>query len=285
MNQTNKYYEHSGIIGFLGPVYMIILGSLGALVFGAIYGYATDYISHLPGRGLVALRLFITFGLGCVVGFLVGIGGRYGKVRNPKALLFFGFISGLIAEYANWVSWVFAYYKQQTLILSPFDMLEFAKSLESNISGINFNDWTPAVIIIYLFWVIEAIIIIGSAMIVARMMLSSTPFCERCDKWIKEEDLISPLDPIGSPDELKSRLEQGDFSLLKSLKIKAAETDAYTQIKLRHCPSCQHSNYLTIRAEIVSVDSNNKKKKSGTDIITNLIITYEQYKMINEQWQ
>ena len=65
MNQINVYYRHSGAIGLMGPVYMIIFGTVGTLVLGIIYGYAIFYIPY------IAHNFLITLGFGALVGFIV----------------------------------------------------------------------------------------------------------------------------------------------------------------------------------------------------------------------
>ena len=84
MNQKNKYYEHSGQIGLIGPIYMIVFGTVAALVLGAIYGYAIYYIPF------IYFRFIITLIFGAAVGHSIGIGGKLGKVRNAKCIPAFG---------------------------------------------------------------------------------------------------------------------------------------------------------------------------------------------------
>ena len=277
MNQVDKYYEHSGVVSPIGVVYMTILGVVGAVVFAIIYGYATFYIPF------IYLNFFLTLGLGIGVGLLVGFGGKFGKVRNSKMLLIFGFIFGLFAEYANWVSWIFAYSKEEILILNPSDMINMIQLLSENGAWSIFG-WTPTGVEIYAIWGIEAVIIIGTSTIVALSMISSTPFCETCTKWVEEKISIFPLTPINNPSELVSQLEQGDYSSLKTLEKSDTKIDAYTQIDLLQCPTCQQSNFLTIKSIIVSKDDEGKEEKNENILIENLIITNENYKIIKEQW-
>ena len=55
MNQPNTYYKHSGAMGAMGLVYMVLFGSVGALVLGVVYGYAMCYVPF------IYLNLFIGF--------------------------------------------------------------------------------------------------------------------------------------------------------------------------------------------------------------------------------
>lgn len=279
MNQPGKYYEHSGTVGVAGIIYMVLLGAVGAVVLGAIYGYAIYYIP------LIYLNFIITIGFGWGVGFLVGKGGKAGKVRNSKALLLLGLVLGLFAEYTGWVSWIYAYTDQQTLVLSPLVILDFAGAISQG--GIwSIFGWTPTGVALYLFWLTEAAIIVGASALVAWAELSSTPFCEKCDKWIEEEEILSPLDPVGDQNELKSQLELGDYTLLKTLKIKGPESDGnnYTKVTLLHCPECRQNCFLTVKSVMVTFDSDNEENTTEIDVVENLIITPDHHSMLKGQW-
>jgi hypothetical protein len=276
MNQANRYYEHSGSMNMTGPIYMLISGICGSLVLGLIYGFAIFYIPF------IYLNFFITLGFGLFVGFIVGLGGKLGKVRNSTVLLLFGFLFGIFAEYTGWVSWIYASSSQEIFTLDPLKILQILQIL-SNDGAWGIFGWTPTGIALYCIWGIEAIMIIGASTMGALAILASTPFCERCDKWIEEEDEIL-LEPITDAEELKSQLEQNDYNFLKSLKKTEGETEDYTQINLLHCPTCNENYYLTLISVEVTLDSDNKETKEENNILENLIITAEQYRMLKEQW-
>ena len=69
MYEAKKYYEHSGAVGVIGPMYMVVFGGVGALVLGAVYGYAIFYIP------IIYFNVLITVGFGAGVGALVGVIG------------------------------------------------------------------------------------------------------------------------------------------------------------------------------------------------------------------
>ncbi len=152
MYQEKKYYEHSGVIDLKGIIFMIIFGAVGTLVLGTIYGYATFYIPF------IYLNFIITLGFGVGVGLLVGIGGRLGKVRNSKALLIFGFIFGFIAEYAGWISWIFAFSEQEALVFMPSRILNAIQFVSEN-GAWSLFDWVPTGTFLYIVWGIEAFIV------------------------------------------------------------------------------------------------------------------------------
>ncbi len=81
MMRQSPYYEHSGVIGMFGPILMILFGLAGAVAGGAIYGYLIFYIPF------IYLNFFITLGFGALVGYLVGMGAKIGKIRNVPVTL------------------------------------------------------------------------------------------------------------------------------------------------------------------------------------------------------
>ena len=296
MDDINKYYEESGKIGIIGPIYIIILGVVSSLVLGAIYGYAIFYIPF------IYLNIFITMALGGFVGHAVAIGGKYGKVRNENALLLFGFIFGLFSEYISWVSWIHAYSEQEVLIYSPAVILEVMQELSVNGAWSIFG-WTPTGNWIYSIWSIEAIMIVGFSAILA--MMNSVPFCEQCYKWVEEGETIEPLEPLDVTSELVGQWENENYSSLKSLEESDLESDLesdfesdfesdseidfesdhYFRIELLQCPSCQDSNFMTIVEVEISEDSDGEEHVSEIAVIQNLILTssgFQKIKLIGD---
>lgn len=277
MKHTNKYYKHSGKFGLMGPIYMFMIGAVGTLVLSAIYGYAIYYIPF------IYLNFLITLGFGACVGILVGYGGKLGKVRNSGLLLIFGLIFGILAEYAGWVSWVFAVSKQQALALQPLDIFAVVRLVGQEGAWSIFG-WTPTGAALFAIWGIEAIMIIGTSTLASWGVVSSTPFCEHCNRWVEDRNSITPLEPIVDPDQFKSKLERNGAEVVKALKKVKAENDAYTQLDLINCPGCEYSYYLSLKSINVEVDSKGKEKKDENDIVENYILTTDSYRTISQSW-
>jgi hypothetical protein len=261
----------------MGPIYMLIIGAVCTLVLSAIYGYAIFYIPF------IYLNLFITLGFGACVGFLVGYGGKIGKVRNSKLLLIFGLIFGIIAEYAGWVSWVFAFSKQEVLVLYPFNILAVIK-LVGHEGAWSIFGWTPTGAALFTIWGIEAIMIIGTSTLASWGVVGFTPFCEHCNRWVEDRNSITPLEPIVDPDNFKSQLEQGGDTVVKTLKKVESGKKAYTQLDLINCPGCEYSYYLSMKSINVEVDSKGKEKKDEKDIVENFILSTDSYRTISQNW-
>lgn len=278
MSKAYSYYQHSGAIGPLGPVYMTLLGAIGVVLLGAVYGYAIYYIP------LIYFNFFITLFFGLGVGFLVGYGGKLGKVRNSWAVIVFGLIFGVLAEYAGWISWIHAASEQAYLLTSPREIFEVLGNVAERGAWSIFS-WTPKGAALYAIWAIEAIMIIGGSTVSAWGVVSSTPFCEHCNKWVEETTTISNLAPLPDPQEMKHQLEQGDFTTLNSLESLEGASAEYTQLALPHCPGCEGSYFLTVKGVTVSKDSKGKEKKDETTLVENLHISAADYQMLLERRQ
>lgn len=277
MSQTNNYYKHSGKIGPLGPIYMIVFGVLAALVLGAIYGYAIFYIPF------IYLNFFITLFFGAIVGYAIGLGGKMGKVRNSSLMLLFGFVLGVIAEYVGWVSWILAFSEQEAFLLNPTHMSNVL-SLVAEGGAWTIFGWTPKGTSLYLIWLIEAVMIIGASTLVSWSVISAVPYCEPCGKWVENKYAFSPVSSIENVDTLKSQLESGDFSSLQALEKLDSPANASTLVEVFHCDGCNKNFYLTVKSVVVSVDSDNKEKKEETTVIENLIVSSDQFEAMKGFW-
>ncbi len=270
------YYKHSGAIGCAGLIYMTIFGTLATLILGIVYGYAIYYIPF------IYLNFFITLFYGGIVGLSVGIAGKLGKVRNTGVLMLFGFIFGLLAEYAGWVGWTSAIIEEVSflpLFFSPLGIsalisLAAAKGVWS-IFGL-----TPTGLALYLIWGLEAFLVIGTSTLVAVASLMSTPFCEQCKRWVDESESISLLSAIPNPDELKAQLEQGNYSALNGLKMLEQKNENYSELELMQCSKCQQFHLMTLKSVTIKLKANGKEDEKKEDIVENLLLSSTVYEAI-----
>lgn len=278
MDESNRYYQSSGTIGAAGPILMILFGVIGTLILGAVYGYAVFYIPF------IYLNFLITAIYGAGVGYLIGLGGKWGKVRNSGVLALFGFLFGCIAVYTGWVSWIFAVSEQTALAILPSNVWGVMTSLAEEGAWEIFG-WAPSGAALFTIWGIEAFIIFGLSAGVAWAMLSSTPFCEHCKQWVETKHEIEPLSLVENPHELREQLEAGNFEMLKALKLLEVAPTTYSRIELLHCPGCQQNDFLTVESVEVTIDSDKTETKNENGIVQNLIITPEQIRMLKAHWQ
>lgn len=81
MTKPDMYYQESGAMSTKGIIYTIGAGIFGAVVFGAVYGYASWYIP------LIYFNLILCGLFGVGLGWLVGKASYLGEVRNQSFLM------------------------------------------------------------------------------------------------------------------------------------------------------------------------------------------------------
>ncbi len=89
-----RYYRPSGRIGFRGPLVMALGSLAGAILLGAIYGYWMWYM-HLY------LMFLAPLAYGFVIGAIVGLAARLGKVRNTAFVGWFAVAVGVLSFYTG----------------------------------------------------------------------------------------------------------------------------------------------------------------------------------------
>ena len=275
--QPSKYYKHSGAVPVNGLVLMALYGAAGAVLVAAIYGYADYYIP------LVYFNMLLAVGFGSVVGWCVGLGGKRGQVRNSWAMAAFGFLAGCLAEYAQWVAWVFASSKQEIVAFTPAQLWTVIQYVDENGAWSVFGS-TPTGWELYIYWGLEALVIVGMSVVVAGFYLSTAAYCEHCKRWADEKQSVLPLDAVGDPKGLQSRLEQGDLAGLKALKKLPGDAAVFTVLNLNKCRGCAQSNFLSLDAVTITVDKKGKKNRHTRKLLENLVLNSEQYRALKDAW-
>jgi hypothetical protein len=154
---------------------------------------------------------------------------------------------------------------------SPDQVIAAAKMIAQK-GAWSIKDFTPKGIVLFALWGVEAAVIICVSTILSYSMLKSYIFCERCNQWIDNEKIVEPKEACANPDEMKTYLEQGNFTSLMALK--KAETDSmdFTEIQINHCPRCRQLFLLSLKSVTLKVDKKGKVEKQEKDIVKNLLI-------------
>ncbi len=275
-HQGDVYYKDSRAISCAGLIYMVIVGTVVTLILSIIYGYVTSLVRS------IYLAFFIAFFYGWIVGYVVGFAGKLGKVRKRGVLLLFGFIFGTLAEYAGWVSWISAVLEEVdmlTLFFSPGIILSVITI--GAVEGVwSIFDWTPTGLTLYIIWGIEAIIVIGTATLVAGRALVAEPFCKYCNRWVKQTQSVFRLEPVTNPDQLKTQLEHGDYTSLDTLKKVETGSTNYTKLELLQCPTCQQFRLLTVKSVNINSNFRGNVETKENEIVENLLLDSKTYDTI-----
>lgn len=269
-----SYYQHSGKIGCLGLPLLLLVGIPCILMLGFVYGYAIYYIPF------IYFNFFIVLGYGGVAGFVVGKLARLGKVRNGKVIFFSGLLVGLLAEYTGWITWLTAATGDLWMLggfLFPMEVLSLIQMLNQegvwSIFGVTPTGW-----FLNLIWIVEAMMVIGAAVLFCTGTGLAVPYCEKCKRWVDQEEMITLLEQLADPNLFKAQLEQGDYASILSLKKTSG--DRFTKIKLRQCTSCQQLNMVSVSDVTSYLNNKGEPKSNERSIVNQLLISSELYTAI-----
>lgn len=237
---------------------MFLIGGLVAVpILALIYSYAIWYIPF-P---------YINFILAGVFGYAIGMAIiiimiRMGKVRNKNLARFFAILGAFLGLYFAWAVWAdlaihvgdsfvnVRFSEVLALVLNPGLLFELIGEINSvGVWGLKSTavSGTPLTII----WIIEAIIIVGVALLVSSGA-SSQPFCEINKKWFDTKD-AKPHAFLTDPEPIIDALASGDVETVQGVEVPldgAAENHSVWQIYFNET----NENYLSIVNKVKKVN-------------------------------
>jgi len=130
---------------------------------------------------------------------------------------------------------------------------------------------TPSGVFLAVIWVIEAVIILGGAWLLAKAQ-ATEPFSEASNEWADEETLAHPLTFAQDVATTRTALESGQLHHLTPHT--SAETDApFARLKLHSAPNDHNCRYLTLENVTTTVDKKGKASQSTTTVVQHLAIS------------
>lgn len=270
--QATTHYRSSGAFSPLAFPTVLLVGLPAAMLLATIYAYAILYI---PIAGYVTFILSVGFGLLCGVAF--GYAMRLGKVRNRTLGIALPLLLGLLAFYAHWAIWVYAFLQRADvdaslvgLFFQPSVLWEIVASINKTGAWELFHS-TPTGIVLWLLWTAEALLIVVPCVFGAFAMISA-PFCERCGKWCDEEEGVQTLRTTDD-NTVKAHAEAKDFAALRALGTADADELHFLRLDIHRCASCDHTNTLSVQRISISKDDKGKESRSTDALVTHLLLT------------
>lgn len=230
-------YKHSGELGPLGLV-APLLTTVAAIALSVAYAYINVWS---PIAGYISLLFVAAFGFGLFSA--VVLIGKLVKCRNATFMTAVGVWTGIVALYASWAFFVYALMSRydETFQAGMLDVLVSPGAVWATILQINENGWytikslTPTGVVLWAFWGIEALIVLGASALGGASALSGEVFCERCNSWCEDSDVTPRLrTPEGGADGLST----GNLSALEALAASAPEENPHLQVAIKQCGSC-----------------------------------------------
>jgi len=282
------YYQPSNKAPLGGALSFLLFGTIAAALLAWVYVYAIWYIPF------VYINFFICVGMGFVLGAVLMTLVRLGRLRNPAVVTGLGLVVGLAAVYLEWSVYLTLFFNSTTTgagadadTSTSFsnhlfaDIVSHPRALWAAMIKINeTGTWTLKGAtakggFLWFVWAVEALIIAGSALLLARSQ-ALDPFSETSKQWADEEALAQPADYAPDADAMRRALETGQFQALTPCGGDAAAA-SFARLKLHSVPNDTTCQYLTLENVTLKTDSKGKTRESTATIVQHLSISPATY--------
>jgi len=265
-----EQYRSSGRIGPLGIPAMLLVGGVGAVVLGVIYAYVIAWIPF------IYISCIASIGLGAILGLGVDMAARFGRVRNPAAAHFIGFIAGLVGLYVAW-AWDgtarFSGEADMPVFWNPIALWGYVNLFYHEGFWTLVGDNAVSGIFLGIVWAIEAVVIVGASTFLAGSN-ASEPFCESCGVWTDETEDFKRLLPPEDKDALE-QLGEGNLDVLSAFTSCSPGKPQTIRLDLHACPECADTRFLTVNLARISMDDEGEVSDETTPIVERLILDAE----------
>lgn len=289
------YYQPSNKMPLGGVLLFMLGGVLAAAVLAFVYIYAIWYIPF------VYINFFICLGFGLILGGILSLLARGGKLRSPTGVGVLAVLVGLTAVYLEWSVYLTLLFNSETTgtgrdadTSTSFsaglfaDVLTHPGAMWSAIVKINATGtWslkgaTASGAFLWFVWLVELVIILGGAYLLARSQ-ADEPFSELTNEWAEEETLAHPVAYAHDAAQTRTALETGQLHTLAP-HVAQSELDPFARLKL-HCvtndPGC---HYLTLENVTTKVDDKGKTTQSTATVVQHLAISPGTYADLKQRF-
>lgn len=278
-----------------GSVLLLLGGAVAAAVLAAVYVYAEWYIPF------VYLNFVLCIGFGVLLGFGLARLVRAGKLRSPGAVSGLALLVGLLAVYLQWCLYLTLLFNSETtgtgrdadtttsfsgevfagLLASPGTVLEALRKVNEN--GVwELKGLQPSGVLLWLIWALEAAIIVGGAVLLARHQ-AAEPFSEVSQEWADEETLPHSAAYAHDAAGLRTALETGRFEHLTPYAGQPGE-DQFARVQLHCAPNDPNCHYLTLQNVRRTLDKKGKATEATTDVLRHLAISPSAYQELKARF-
>ena len=289
------YYQPSNKMP-LGSVLLFLLGGgLAAAVLAFVYIYAIWYIPF------VYINFFLCLGFGLVLGGILMLLARAGKLRSPKGVGGLAVLVGLAAIYLEWTVYLTLLFNSETTGTGRnadtstsfnaglfLDVFTHPAAMWVAIGKINATGtWTlkgatPSGAFLWFVWVVELLIILGGAYLLASSQ-ADEPFSELTNEWAEEETLAHSIVFAQDAAQTRTALETGQFNSLAPHLAQSA-IDPFARLKLHRVASDPGCQFLTLENVTTKVDDKGKASESSAIIVQHLAISSGTYDDLKQRF-
>jgi hypothetical protein len=257
-------------VPFGGTLLMLFCGGAAATALAFAYALLTAFNPYVY---LTAIGT-VVFGVG--IGGAVVFGAVAGKVRNRAFMMIVAASLAVVGLYLSWAFYIPYILGRMGVPGQPFHfnpqiVFNWIHFLGEN--GVwELFGWGPKGWQLYAFWLVEAAVVLGGAVIVAGT--ARNPYCEACGQWTNEEKPVRPL-ALTDPDRLRAALEEERYEVLDELRNQDVAPENCFRATLYTCPQCIDSDYLTISHVRVTTSKDGNVQTQSTELIRRLHVPRE----------
>jgi hypothetical protein len=207
----------------------LAIGIIASFILPLIYIILAQLI---PNIWFIAV---CAFSLGMLLGLMIDIGIRIGKIRNLQVALAIAIVCGLLAFYVQWVFFDAVMYSRRgfTFNQSSAELGQLARDMAFLFvhPGILFKEIIAlneigtfriegsdnvSGLLLWAIWAGEFLVIIGGTIVVAWNGQVKTPYSELNDHWMKRRTPNLYIPFIHDKDHLLAQLRNKNFDILKN---------------------------------------------------------------------
>ena len=275
MSETYQVYRHSGKFGLSGILLALAVAGAVGFPLGFVYAYAIKWIPF------IYLNVLLTAGYGFVLGFVTAQVMKFSKARNVAIAALCGLLGGGVGLYLAWNGHMHSVFKDAPVFWQPAALWAGVEQLyEQGSWSFRGNDNVTG-IVLGIVWAVEALIILGLSVMVPFGIVSSTPFCEQTQCWLDEEKKISTLEAFTDPAHLAA-FQAFDLAPLSQAKPRAAGSDTFARLTLKHSPRCEQ--FCTVSVDNVTVTRNKDGNTSekAVSLVSDLMLPKSMLALISK---
>jgi hypothetical protein len=261
------YYRHTGRITAKGLMLGLLAGCGTAIALSVPYAYITVYVP------IVYANLLATVGFGLVVGLAAARAARAGDLQSAPAYALVGIVAGLVAEYFNWVFWIFALSHQKLFTLDPWILYEIAgEILPEGTWGLG-RSGNVTDIALLLVWIVEGGMILGIAAYTTVDGLRRFICCPACTAWFDKPIKTHLYELPDDPEPVAAQVRDLKLKCLLDLKPipEGAGASNFLSLDLFFCPACNHFGCLTL-ARVETVKAKDEEKTYRKPLVERLVL-------------
>jgi hypothetical protein len=270
--ETLQTYQPSGKFAPAGLVVPLVAAAVVSFPLGILYSLALRWIPF------VYINLLATCAYGFALGWLARVTLMRAHVRHAGLATLLGVAVGCIGIYFEWSGFIYAAWEDGPLFSPPGAILgAMAYLYEHGSWGMKSGGNVTGPFLAFV-WLCEAGAILVFPVLMARALVTDTPYCEKSRCWLDEEKKIDTLEAIADPAQ-RAALKAGDIMPVVQAKPRGDGT-VHTRLLLKRSPKCRI--FCTVRVQEVSteIDKDGKTKSSTADLTGDLILPASMFDLI-----